>query len=51
MESACKYLPAIRANIALKTPNPIRLEHSKLGRNARILGGAPPSCTMSCIIA
>ncbi|MCI5957205.1 MAG: ROK family protein [Clostridiales bacterium] len=39
MESACKYLPAIRANIALKTPNPIRLEHSKLGRNARILGG------------
>lgn len=39
MESAHIYLPQIRSSMALKTPNPIRVEHSRLGRDARILGG------------
>lgn len=39
MESAYIYLPDIRRKIAAKAPNPINVEYSKLGRNARLLGG------------
>ena len=39
MESANIYLPQIRNYMAFKTPNPIRVECSRLGRDARILGG------------
>ena len=39
MESAYTYLPEIRRKIAVKTPNPIHVEYSELGRNARVLGG------------
>lgn len=39
MESAGQYLESIRARLAQKTPNPIRVERSQLGRDARILGG------------
>ncbi len=39
MKSAGKDMPVIRGYVANKTPNPIRLEHSSLGQDARILGG------------
>lgn len=39
MKSAGKDMEAIRGYLTNKTPNPIRLEHSALGRSARILGG------------
>ena len=39
MESAKEYLPEIRLALNGKTPNPIRIECSELGRKAGILGG------------
>ena len=39
MESASKDMDIIRGYVKNKTPNPIRIEHSSLGKSARILGG------------
>ncbi|MDR2505495.1 MAG: ROK family protein [Oscillospiraceae bacterium] len=39
MESAQAYIPRVASMIRGKTPNPIHVLHSKLGKNARILGG------------
>lgn len=39
MESAHVYLPAIHALIKDKTPNPIYIEWTRLGRQVKILGG------------
>lgn len=39
MQSGQRYLPQIRELIQRKTPNPIRLEKTKLGKHAHLLGG------------
>ena len=39
MESAKAYLPQIRRMLKGKTPNPILIECSRLGKKAGVLGG------------